>query len=157
LIFPLSDKYPNIYIFHITNYNLMAKVNEFIHEVRIQYRDVDSAGHVNNATYLHFLEDIRMEFLKTVCGKYDCEDIDFVLAHLTINYHSRSSYREILQVIMRPIKIGNTSWTFSYRIIEKKTKRLVCDGVSIQVLFDYLKGVKKQIPSNLRKKLNMWL
>ena len=125
----------------------------FTTSVYVQYRDVDSAGHVNNAVYLHYLEDMRMEFLKRLYGKYDCEDIDFVLAGLTINYHSRAAYRETLLVNIRPTKVGNTSWAFDFNIVEKKTRRLICDGASVQVIFDYKKGRKRPIPKWLREKL----
>jgi acyl-CoA thioester hydrolase len=98
-----------------------------------------------------------MAFLKKLYGRYEVHDIDFVLAGLKINYHSRAGFREKLTVEMRVTRVGNTSWTFTYRIAEKKSQRLIAEGESTQVLFDYSKGVKRAIPEWLGKKLGNWI
>ncbi len=135
----------------------MKKTRWFTLPVNIQYRDVDSAHHANNAVYLHYLEDARMEFLKRLCTKYDIEDLDFVVAGLKINYHSPALFRERLLVHIHPTKMGQTSWTFDFKITEKKTNRLICDGESVQVLYDYGRAKKRPIDQKLRKKLSEWM
>lgn len=131
----------------------MKPQNKFSHLVRVQYRDVDSAGHVNNAVYLHYLEDTRMHFLARLYGDYSIADIDFVLVGLTINYHSRAEYGETLVVDIEITNIGRTSWSFDFLIKEKETGRKIASGSSTQVMFDYSKGEKMPIPDKLRAKL----
>ncbi len=135
----------------------MKKTRWFRLPVNVQYRDVDFARHANNAVYLHYLEDARMEFLKCLCRRYDIDDLDFVVASLKIDYRSPAAFRERLLVHIHPTKIGQTSWTFDFKITEKKTHRLICDGESVQVLYDYESAKKRSINRTLRKKLSEWM
>ncbi len=64
------------------------------HEKRIEIRwaDMDAFGHVNNATYLTYLEEVRDEWIERALG--DAGDLeDFVLARVAIDY-----YRELTQL-----------------------------------------------------------
>jgi acyl-CoA thioester hydrolase len=58
-----------------------------MHEKRIEirWRDVDNYGHVNNAVYLTYLEEVRDEWLaRTLC---DDEAVwDYVIAHVAIDF-----------------------------------------------------------------------
>ena len=47
-----------------TSYNF--KINDFYfqHKIKTRFRDLDAFGHVNNATFLSYLEDARILFFK---------------------------------------------------------------------------------------------
>jgi acyl-CoA thioester hydrolase len=57
-----------------------------VHEKRIEirWRDMDNFGHVNNAVYLTYLEEVRDEWVERALG--DGRGWDFVLAHVEIDY-----------------------------------------------------------------------
>ena len=58
-----------------------------VHEKRIEirWRDMDAFGHVNNAVFLTYLEEVRDEWLERALG--DAGDAwDFVLVHVGIDY-----------------------------------------------------------------------
>ena len=58
-----------------------------MHEKRIEirWRDVDHYGHVNNAVYLTYLEEVRDEWLARTVA--DPEIVwDYVLAHVSIDF-----------------------------------------------------------------------
>jgi acyl-CoA thioester hydrolase len=64
-----------------------------VHEKRIEvrWRDVDNYGHVNNAVYLTYLEEVRDEWLARTLR--DEESVwDFVVAHVSIDFR-----REVTQ------------------------------------------------------------
>jgi acyl-CoA thioester hydrolase len=64
-----------------------------VHEKRIEVRwlDVDNYGHVNNAVYLTYLEEVRDEWLARTLR--DDESVwDFVVAHVSIDFR-----REVTQ------------------------------------------------------------
>ena len=64
-----------------------------MHEKRIEvrWRDVDNYGHVNNAVYLTYLEEVRDEWLARTLR--DDEAVwDYVVAHVSIDFR-----REITQ------------------------------------------------------------
>jgi acyl-CoA thioester hydrolase len=64
-----------------------------VHEKRIEvrWRDVDNYGHVNNAVYLTYLEEVRDEWLARTISDDDAV-WDFVVAHVSIDFR-----REITQ------------------------------------------------------------
>jgi acyl-CoA thioester hydrolase len=58
-----------------------------MHEKRIEirWRDVDNYGHVNNAVYLTYLEEVRDEWLANTLR--DDEAVwDYVIAHVAIDF-----------------------------------------------------------------------
>jgi acyl-CoA thioester hydrolase len=55
--------------------------------VAIRWRDMDAYGHVNNATYLTYLEECRDAWVQRVLGPVS-EPWDFVLAHVAIDFRA---------------------------------------------------------------------
>jgi acyl-CoA thioester hydrolase len=82
-----------------------------VHEKRIEvrWRDVDNYGHVNNAVYLTYLEEVRDEWLARTLR--DDEAVwDYVVAHVSIDFR-----REVTQAddevvaSCRPERLGTSS------------------------------------------------
>jgi acyl-CoA thioester hydrolase len=55
--------------------------------IPIRWRDMDAYGHVNNATYLTYLEECRDAWVHRVLGEVS-NAWDFVLARIAIDYRS---------------------------------------------------------------------
>jgi acyl-CoA thioester hydrolase len=72
-----------------------------VYEIRIpiRWRDMDAYGHVNNATYLTYLEECRDRWVDEVLGKV-AQTWDFVLAHVGIDYRAELT-RDDEEVIVR--------------------------------------------------------
>ena len=54
-------------------------------QIEIRWRDQDPYGHVNNAVYLTYLEEVRDEWLERTLGS-DGELWDFVIARVAIDF-----------------------------------------------------------------------
>ena len=82
-----------------------------MHEKRIEirWRDMDAYGHVNNAAYLTYLEEVRDEWLERVLGA-NGSAWDYVLARVAIDF--RSELRQDDDVVVascRLERIGTSS------------------------------------------------
>jgi acyl-CoA thioesterase FadM len=55
---------------------------------------------------------------------------------------------------MWPGRIGASSFVLRYEIREKTSQRLVAEGESVQVAFDYAKNEKKPVPDAIRRALS---
>lgn len=55
--------------------------------IAIRWRDMDAYGHVNNATYLTYLEECRDAWVHRVLGDVS-NAWDFVLARIAVDYRS---------------------------------------------------------------------
>ena len=51
---------------------------------------------------------------------------------------------------IRVSRLGRSSFECAYRIAEETTDRLVCEGRSVQVIFDYAGGASYPMPDALR-------
>lgn len=125
----------------------------FVHEVRVEWRDLDAAGHVNNAVYLSYMESARVAAYFVLTGGSRAEDLDIILARTTIDFRSAATLGETLLVELRPGRVGASSFALSYAIREKATGRLVAEGESVQVCYDYARAAKKPVPDALRARL----
>jgi acyl-CoA thioester hydrolase len=84
-----------------------------VHEknIEIRWRDLDAYGHVNNAVYLTYLEEVRDEWLERTLGS-DESVWDYVIARVAIDFR-----RELTQgddeVVARCTlaRVGNSSLT----------------------------------------------
>jgi acyl-CoA thioester hydrolase len=54
-------------------------------EIEIRWRDLDAYGHVNNAVYLTYLEEVRDEWL-TLALASDGSAWDYVLARIEVDF-----------------------------------------------------------------------
>jgi acyl-CoA thioester hydrolase len=122
-------------------------------EIKVPWRDIDVAGHVNNAIYFTYMETARVEAYLQMLGRSDPKELDLIVARAACDFHSPAYMGETLLVKVRPTRVGTTSFTLKYELREKASNRLVADGETVQVLYDYAKKSKKPIPPELRKML----
>lgn len=118
-----------------------------------RFRDTDAMGHVNNAVYLTYFEVARTAYWNALTGDSDYQRVPFILAHTTIDFRSPALVREALEVGIRIERVGTKSFACAYRIEEATTRRLVCEGRSVQVIFDYAKNESYPVPAELRATL----
>ena len=118
-----------------------------------RFRDTDAMGHLNNAVYVTYFEMARTAYWLGLTGDRDYQKVPFILAHTTIDFRSPAFVSETLLVGIRVVRLGNRSFEFTYRVAEEQTDRLVCDGRSVQVIFDYAKGESFAMPDDLKAKV----
>jgi len=122
--------------------------------IDIRWRDLDALGHVNNAVYLTYFEHARLGYIRAIVG--DHAEIDrrtllprgfqFILAEVTCNYRSAATLGDRLQVSIYASQVGRKSFVFEYRIIDEVSQRLVAEGCSTQVWYDYGAGISGAVP-----------
>ncbi len=128
-------------------------MTRFLTDVQMRFRDIDGMGHVNNAVYLSYTELARTQFYMQVAKKKSLDEIDFILAHVDIDFESQAMWGDQIQVAVWPTKIGTSSFTLSYEISEKRTRRILARANSVLVSYDYEKRESKPIPPEFRNLL----
>jgi acyl-CoA thioester hydrolase len=105
----------------------------------VRFRDIDAMGHVNNAVYLTYFEIARVAYHQALAGgaPLGATDFDFILAEVTCRYRSPVILGETVLVGIRVGSLGRKSFTFEYEMREQASGRLVADGQSAQVMYDY--------------------
>ncbi|HJQ98185.1 MAG TPA: thioesterase family protein [Candidatus Polarisedimenticolaceae bacterium] len=129
-------------------------MTRWAHEITVQatLRDTDGLGHVNNAVYLTWLEEVRTRYVAARRGFEKIEEMDFVLAQTTLNFRSPVYFHERVILRCAPTKVGNSSWALAY---EGRTEdgQVVVEASSVQVTYDYATKTKAPIPAEWRRML----
>jgi acyl-CoA thioester hydrolase len=125
----------------------------FLVDIQMRFRDIDGMGHVNNAVYLSYCELARTQFYMKHNFKRSLHEIDFILAHVDIDYASVAEWGDQIQVAVWPSKVGTSSFALSYEIAEKRSGRLLARSTSVLVSYDYATKKSKPIPPEFRQLL----
>ena len=125
--------------------------------IQIRWRDLDALGHVNNAVYLTYFELARLAYIRALLGA-DAPidrrtllpvDFQFILAEVTCHYRSPATLGDQLAVSIWVSQVGRKSFVFEYRINDEVTGRLVAEGCSTQVWFDYAANESRPVPAEI--------
>ena len=130
-------------------------MSRWAHElaVRATLRDVDGLGHVNNAVYLTWLEEVRTSYVFERRGLTKIEECDFVLASTTLNFRAPVYFHETVVLKCIPTKVGNSSWALAYEGRTASDGQIVVEATSIQVQYDYATKKKAPIAPEWRRML----
>jgi acyl-CoA thioester hydrolase len=129
----------------------MARV--FLHRETVRFRDLDPMGHVNNAVYLTWIENARIEFLRSL-GAFDSPytgEMTMILARAEIDFRSPLGFGEEVEVAVRPARLGTKSFDLTYEL--RSGGRVVAEARTVLVTYDYEKAAPIEIPSEWRERL----
>lgn len=126
-------------------------MTRFTTDIQMRFRDIDGMGHVNNAVYLTYTEFARTRFYMEIAKKERLDEIDFILAHVEIDFESQAVWGDQIQVTVWPSKIGTSSFTLGYEITERRSGRRLARATSVLVSYDYERQKPKPVPPAFRK------
>jgi acyl-CoA thioester hydrolase len=125
--------------------------------IQIRWRDLDALGHVNNAVFITYFEYARLAYIRELLGP-DAEidrqtmlpvDFQFILAEVTCAYRSPVTLEDEPVVEIWVSEVGRKSFVFQYRMRDERSGRLLAEGRSAQVWYDYRTGRSKVIPEEI--------
>lgn len=120
---------------------------------QVPWRDVDAAGHVNNAVYFSLFEWARTRYWLDLRGRTDWRGIDFIVARAECNFRRQISIMDRIEIRTRISEIRNTSLTFDYEIRQNAGGELAADGKVVVVMFDWDENSKVVIDEELRRRI----
>jgi acyl-CoA thioester hydrolase len=119
----------------------------FVAQLDVRWRDLDAFNHVNNSTYLTYLEEARLQWLRHVPGPWFGEHSMPVLVASELNYRLPIEWPKQLAIELRCARVGNSSLTLTHRIVDATDDtRLYCDGHVVMVWIDPASGKAVAIP-----------
>ncbi len=119
-----------------------------VHRERVRFRDCDSLGHVNNAVYLTYLEEARVDLR----NEFGFDWTQMILARCEIDFRDQVSVGEVVEVTVWPTRVGNKSFDLAYEL--KVGDRLVAEAKTVLVAFDYERGESVPLRDDWRKLLS---
>lgn len=123
----------------------------FVAAITVRWRDLDAFNHVNNSSYLTYLEESRLQWLSQVPGPWFDSHAMPVMAASTINYRRPIAWPGELRVELRCTRLGNSSMTLAHRIVDATDAHtLYSDGHVVMVWMDPATGSAVPLPEAIR-------
>ena len=116
-----------------------------------RYADYDTKGHVNNAVFLTYFEIARER--AWVDGLGGGADFPFILAEAQVKYVSEAMIGQPLEIELTTAEIRTKAWVWAYTIRDAGDGRVVAEGRTVQVMYDYDGQATIPIPGALRARL----
>ncbi len=122
----------------------------FQFHIPVRWGDLDAYNHVNNASYLRYLEEARVQWLRTFITDWDSVSAAPVMAAVQLNYRVPIGWPAQVRVTQSIERMGNTSVTIGHRIESEDGSVLHADGHVVLVWIDRASGQAVPLPDRLR-------
>ena len=125
---------------------------KFSIELPVQFRDIDVMGHVNNATYLQYMETARVELARRLGQLTDGIRPGFIVASARCEFKKPIRDEHRITVSVWVSRIGDHSWDLDYSIHGPRGVEYAI-GRTTQVAFDYKTSSAVQISGRVKREL----
>ena len=116
-----------------------------------RYNDYDTKGHVNNAVFLTYFEMARERAWRE--GLQGNDDFPFILAEASVQYRSEAMIGQALEIEITTTEVRTKAWVWSYVIRDAGDGRVVAEGKTVQVAYDYEAHRTIPIPPGIAARL----
>ena len=119
--------------------------------ISVRWGDMDAFNHVNNAQYLRYLEEARVQWLAGIPGISLTDRVAPVLVASNVNYRQPIEWPSEIAVDLFIEKIGNSSLTMGHRMLSSSDASvLYSDGNVIMVWIDTQTGKSVPLPEAIK-------
>jgi acyl-CoA thioester hydrolase len=115
-----------------------------------RWRDLDAFNHVNNSSFLTYLEEARIQWFASLTEPWVTDAVAPLLAAVHLNYRLPVSYPARIVVELFAERAGNTSITIGHRIVSADGVQLHADGNVVMVWIDRTSGKPVPLPDVVR-------
>ena len=119
------------------------------HEIEVQYRDLDTRGHVNHVVYASYLEQAKGRFFADVLGT-PLVDASTVVRSLEVDYRAPVDPDETVRVALGPVAVGDSSLRIAYELSVDREVVATARTASVYLGED---GRPERIPDTWRERL----
>lgn len=119
------------------------------HRIQIRFADIDAMGHVNNAVYLHYFEQGRIQFFnEEIGGEWDWKKYGIIVARNEIDYLKPVLINDEVYITAKIGTIGNKSFQMHMRIFKMlpEGEETCVSGIATLVCYDHELGKTIPVP-----------
>ena len=121
---------------------------------RVGFSDTDAQGVVYYGRYLPYFDQARVEYHRHL-GMLDRQQggREFVLRACSIEYFAPARFDDLLEVFVRPARIGRTSVTYEHAAYRVDDDLLMVTAQQTLVLIDVAERKATRVPDRFRERL----
>jgi acyl-CoA thioester hydrolase len=139
--------------FDSRGYNLFMTHYHFHHPIEVRYGDLDPQGHLNNAKYLTYFEQARLQYLINL-GLFEANqsfmEVGIILAEVCVTFLKPVNYGLPLQVGACTTRLGNKSFEMAYSLQGTNAGKEFATGLAVMVTYDYRTRATISLPEAWR-------
>ncbi len=106
----------------------------FAYEMDVRWREMDALGHVNNAQFLSYVEETRVQWFNSMLSDWQAQHSAPIVAAIHVDFRKPIHWPERIQVALYADKRGSKSVTISHRISSAGNHDLVyAEGYTVLV------------------------
>ena len=130
-------------------------MSEFTINCPVRWGDMDAFGHVSNAVFLRYLEEVRARWLDSVPSHWQEADAGPVVANININYRQPLRWPADIEVKLKPLSPGRSSIKLEHEIRganpDDTASALYADATCTLVWIDKQSGEPIPLPTCIRE------
>tara|TARA_Y100001960_G_C14733899_1_gene859148 strand:- start:1396 stop:1815 length:420 start_codon:yes stop_codon:yes gene_type:complete len=115
--------------------NITLEDFPFHHKIKTRWRDLDAFRHVNNATFLSYIEDARILFFKR--WKIDLKEKSLIVAAVKIDYINQLEHPSNIIIGQKVSRLGTKSFDIQSAIFNEKKSNIICVSTVTSVCYDF--------------------
>lgn len=106
----------------------------FSHPMAVRWREMDALGHVNNAQYLSYVEETRLQWFDALESNWQSQHSAPIVAAIHIDFRKPLLWPENITVSLYATNKGTKSVTVGHRIVSTENADLVyAEGYTVMV------------------------
>lgn len=128
---------------------------KFSTPIRVRFCETDANRHVNQVSYFVYVEQARMDYFAHL-GLTDAvhdpfSKVTLIAADLACEYRAPAFFGQTIQVYARVARMGRSSLTMEYALVEAAGPRLVATARGGLVYFDHQAGRSTPLTPAIRE------
>lgn len=135
---------------------MTSEKGKMIHscDITVRWGDMDTYGHVNNALYMRYLEEARVQLLAKMGASMDGNGVDPVVINVGCTFIQAVVYPETLRVDCYVKDPGRSSFMVIYELYpQSQPETMVSEGYSKVVWIDHKTGKSVPLPDKIREQI----
>lgn len=127
-----------------------APAHHFVTQLRVRTYEMDVFGHVNNAVYLHYLEQVaweHSEYLGVTLKDYDQLGSIFILRKMEIEYLRPAAAGDTLELSTWAHELRGARAIRKYEIVHAESGTLLAQATGLWAWVDRATGRPRPIPA----------
>jgi len=131
----------------LTNYKYKSPI-------AIRFSDIDAVGHVNNAIYLTYFEEARLNYFRDVIH-WNMRQHGIIVGRSEVNYLKPIMLEDRITCYVRTTRIGNSSFDVMHVLVKitANGEEICTTGKTVCISYDYSTNKSVSIPSEERHRL----
>jgi acyl-CoA thioester hydrolase len=123
----------------------------FVWNDDIRFRDLDALGHVNNGSFLVYLESARLAWwLEVTRRPAGLQALDMMLARVEMDFLAPLFWGEGVAVGVRCASMKRSSFVMEFEVRERTSGRLAAQARKVCVYYDFGASRSQPLPQDLR-------